>query len=44
MKKEEKNMTTNSHSIGSERSHSRRKMMKKDAKANGKIMSQEEND
>ena len=42
MKKEEKKMATNSHSRASERSHSRRKMKKEDAKANGKRMSQEE--
>ena len=41
MKKEEKKMTTDSHSIGSERSHNRG-YEKKKAKANGKRMSQEE--
>ena len=44
MKKEEKKMTTDIHSRGSERRHSRRKMKKEDAKANGKRMSQEEID
>jgi hypothetical protein len=44
MKKEEKKMTTDSHSRGSERSHNRRNMKKEDAKANGKRMSQEEID
>ena len=43
MKKEEKKMTTDSHSRGSERSHSRG-YKKEDAKANGKRMSQEEID
>ena len=42
-KKEEKKMTTDSHSKGSERSHSRR-YENKDAKANGKRLSQEEID
>lgn len=37
-------MTTNSHSISSEENHSRRKVKKEDAKANGKRMSQEEID
>jgi len=40
MKKEEKKMTTDSHSRGSERSHNRRKY----TKANGMRMSQEEFD
>lgn len=40
MKREEKKMTTNSHSRGSKRSHSRRK----DSKVNGMRMSQEEFD
>ena len=44
MKKEQKKMTTDSHSRGSERSHSRRKMKKEDAKENGKKMSQEKID
>ena len=43
MKKEEKKMTTDSHSRGSERSHKKR-YEKKDAKGNGKRMSQEEID
>ena len=43
MKIEKKKMTTDSHSRGSKRSHSRR-YEKKDAKANGKRMSQEEID
>ena len=42
MKREEKRMTTDSHSRGSERSHSRRKIKKDDAKANGKRSRQEE--
>ena len=37
-------MTTDSHSKGSEEDHSRRKVKKEDAKANGKRMSQEEFD
>ena len=41
MKKEEKKMTTDSHSKGLQRTHSRRKMKKEDAKANGKRMIQE---
>ena len=41
MKIEEKKMTTDSHSRGSERCHSRR-YEKKDAKSNGKKISQEE--
>lgn len=43
MKKEEKKMTIDSHSRGSERSHSRR-YEKNDVKANGNKMSQEEID
>lgn len=43
MKKEEKKVTTDSHSRGSERSHNKG-YEKKDAKANGKRMSQEEID
>ena len=43
MKKEEKKMTTDSHSKGSERSHNRG-YEKMDAKENGKRMSQEEID
>jgi len=43
MKKEEKKMTIDSHSIGLERSHNRG-YKKDDAKANGKRMSQEEID
>ena len=37
-------MIIGSHNKGSERSHSRRKMKKEDAKENGKRMSQEEID
>jgi len=40
MKEEEKNMTTDSHSRGSARSHNRG-YKKEDAKANDKSMSQE---
>ena len=43
MKKEEKKMTIDSHSRGSERSHNRG-YEKEDAKADGKRMSQEEID
>jgi len=43
MKKEEKKMTTDSHSRCSEKSHSRGHK-KEDAKENGKKMSQEEID
>ena len=35
-------MTTDSHSIGFEENHNRRKEKKEDAKANGKRMNQEE--
>lgn len=44
MKEEEKKMTTDSHSRGSERSHNKRKIKKEDAKTNGMRMSQEEID
>ena len=44
MKLEEKKMTTDSRRKGSKRSHSRRKMRKEDAKANGQRMIQEEID
>jgi len=44
MNKEEKKMTTDIHSRDLEKSHSRRKMKKEDAKANGKKMSQKEID
>jgi len=37
-------MTIDSHNRGSERSHSRKKMRKEDAKENGKKMSQVEID
>ena len=43
MKKEEKKMNTDSHSRGSERSHNRR-YEKKNAKVDGKRLSQEEID
>lgn len=43
MKKEEKKMATDNHSEGSERSNNRG-YEKKDAKSNGKRMSQEEID
>jgi len=41
MKREEKKTATDSHNRGSEEDHSRRKIKKVDAKANGKRMSQE---
>lgn len=40
----EKKMTTNSHNRGSKEDHSRRRMKKEVAKANGKRMIQEEFD
>ena len=40
----ENKMTTDSHNKGSKEDHSRRKVKKEDAKANGKRMSQEEID
>ena len=43
MKEEEKNMTTNNHSRGQERSHNKR-YEKKNAKADDKRLSQEEID
>ena len=38
----EKNMTTDSHNIGSKEDHNRRKVKKENSKENGKRMSQGE--